>query len=175
MAAGDAQIRRCGGADVELIARLGAGTFRETYAADTDPDEMNRHVASAFARDTVAAEVANPESTFYVAEVEGEPAGFVKVNRGGAQTEQPNEGGLEIESLYVTKAFQGRGLGRLLVDRVLDDAVAGGAEYVWLGVWERNQAAYSFWERIGFVEYGSHPFTFGRTRHTDLLMRCELG
>ncbi|HSI80284.1 MAG TPA: N-acetyltransferase [Solirubrobacterales bacterium] len=167
-------IRRCGPEDVELIAGLGASTFRQTYAADVDAEELGRHLADAFAAEAVKGELSNSESTLYVAEVDGEPAGFVKLNVGAAQTEQPNEGGLEIESLYVARAFQGLGIGRLLLDRALADAAAAGAEYVWLGVWERNRKAHAFWSHVGFVEYGSHPFTFGRIEHTDLLMRREL-
>jgi ribosomal protein S18 acetylase RimI-like enzyme len=62
-------------------------------------------------------------------------------------------------------------VGQALLDRALEEARRAGAEYVWLGVWERNERGRRFWERQGFVEFGSHPFEFAGTSHTDLMMR----
>lgn len=168
------KLRDCGVEDAELISDLGARTFAEAYSEETTSEDMSRHLGSVFAVDAVAEELAEPESSFFAAEIDGEPAGFVKVNRGDAQTELPNEGGLEIESLYVLERFQGAGVGRLLLDRALAAAEEAGARYVWLGVWERNQSGIRFWKRMGFVEYGSHGFEFAGRKHTDLLMRLSL-
>jgi ribosomal protein S18 acetylase RimI-like enzyme len=170
----EARVEACGPEDAALIAEVGERTFRETYSADTRADELERHVASAYDPATIERELSDPGSTFYLARVEGEVAGYLKINRGEAQTELREDAGLEIESLYVLREFQGRRIGQLLFDRALDEARAAGAEYVWLGVWERNERARRFWEKQGFSEFDSHPFQFGAVEHTDVMMRRPL-
>jgi len=166
-----ATVEPCRLRDAELIAEIGERTFRETYAADTPAGELERHVAEAYDPARIAAELLDPESTFFLAWLAGVTAGYMKLNRGAAQTELREQPGVEIENLYVLRAHQGRGLGQLLMEHALDEARRAGAEYVWLGVWERNLSATRFWEKQGFVEFGSHPFRFGEIEHTDLLLR----
>jgi ribosomal protein S18 acetylase RimI-like enzyme len=171
----EARVEACGPEDASLIADVGERTFRETYSADTPADELERHVASAYAVATIERELGDPDSSFFLARVDGDVAGYLKINRGAAQTELREDAGLEIESLYVLREFQGRRIGQLLFDRALDEARTAGAEYVWLGVWERNEMARRFWAKQGFVEFDSHPFRFGEVEHNDLMMRRPLG
>ena len=174
MPIGPPRIERCGAADAPVIAEVGRTTFAETYADQTDPAEMKGHLDETFDPAAIGAELSEPDSAFFVARCADAVAGFVKVNRGAAQTELGDPAGVEIESLYVLRAFQGQGIGRLLLNRALEEARDAGAEYVWLGVWERNSRARQFWKSMGFVEFGSHPFRFGTVMHTDLMMRREL-
>ena len=170
-----ATIRRCGPADAAMLADLGRRTFREAYEEQTDPAELEKHLLTAFSEEQLRAEVSTPGSSFHVATISGSPAGFIKLNVGAAQTEQPNENGLEIESLYVLREHQGTGAGGALLDRALELAAQGAASYVWLGVWELNERGRAFWTRMGFDEYGSHPFAFAGGTHTDVLMRRAVG
>jgi ribosomal protein S18 acetylase RimI-like enzyme len=52
---------------------------------------------------------------------------------------------------------QGQGLGRALIDWLLDRLSALGAHGVHLGVDPRNTAAIAFYERLGFTRWGSDP------------------
>jgi ribosomal protein S18 acetylase RimI-like enzyme len=168
------QVEACVPTDADLIADLGWRTFEETYAADTSKENMERHLAEAYAPDQVRRELTTPGSRFFVARVGDVPAGYLKVNTGDAQTELKEAAGLEIEALYVSGEFQGRGIGGLLLEKALGEAEAVDADYVWLGVWERNVKGRRFWERMGFVEFGAHPFRFGGIEHTDVMMKREL-
>lgn len=49
------------------------------------------------------------------------------------------------------------------------------AEWIWLGVWERNPEATAFYERCGFIRFGEHVFQLGGDAQTDVLMRKDLG
>jgi len=171
MALGEVRILRCGRHDAPLIAEIARATFVETYAEQTPSEDMQEHLAHAYSAEQIDAELADPESTFFVARVGDAAAGYLKINRGKAQTELREPTGVEIESLYVSKRFQGYGVGRLLLDKAFDEARRAGADYVWLGVWERNAPARRFWNRMGFVEFASHGFRFGNAEHTDLMMR----
>jgi GNAT superfamily N-acetyltransferase len=171
---GDVTIERGARRDAPVLAELGRTTFAETYSDQTSPTDMREHLADAYSLDQMDAELADPDSTFFVARVGDAVAGYLKLNRGQAQTELREATGLEIERLYVLKAYQGQGIGKLLLDKALDEARTASVDYLWLGVWERNARARRFWTQMGFVESGSHAFRFGGVEHRDLMMRRQL-
>jgi ribosomal protein S18 acetylase RimI-like enzyme len=58
---------------------------------------------------------------------------------------------------------------------LLDTAVAGGADVAWLGVWEKNPRAISFYEKSGFAVVGDHVFVLGSDAQRDLVLAKRLG
>ncbi len=59
--------------DHALLAELGARTFRDTFAANNAPEDMAMYLAHAFTPEKQAAELADPSSSFLIAEVGGVP------------------------------------------------------------------------------------------------------
>jgi len=78
---------------------------------------------------------------------------------------------IEIERLYAAKEFIGRNVGSKLMECCLQQAFDEGFQLVWLGVWEHNLRAISFYEKWGFEKFGSHPFMLGKDLQTDLLFK----
>ena len=161
-------------ADAERLAMLKADTFSESFAADNDPAELAAHIERTFSVEAVAGQLADPDCETYWILDGTEPVGYLKLNRGRAQTEPGLEGGLEIEQLYVMKAHHGRGLGGQLLDLAVETARRDGFGFVWLGVWERNENAISLYRHRGYQVFDEHVFMFGAGAQTDLLMRLEL-
>jgi len=56
----------------------------------------------------------------------------------------------------------------------LDAARRAGQRTLWLGVWERNARAMSFYEQWEFAKVGAHEFTLGSDVQTDLIMARAL-
>ena len=97
---------------------------------------------------------AAPTGRLWLAHEEGNAAGCVAL--------RPLEAGVgEMKRLYVRPGFRGRGLGRALTKRVLDDARAIGYEYVRLDTIEPVMGpAVALYRDLGFREiapYGDHP------------------
>lgn len=82
-----------------------------------------------------------------LAELDGEPAGMV-----GASW--PEEGVVELLSMWVAPTARGRGVGDALIRAVLDWARQCGAEQVALAVRERNDHAIGLYRRNGFRDAG---------------------
>ncbi len=59
-----------------------------------------------------------------------------------------------ILNVAVAPACRGTGVGRLLVQRVLDDCCASGGAFVSLEVRVSNVAAISLYQQLGFIEVG---------------------
>lgn len=156
--------------DVAVIRNLSVETFTQTFAALNTQEDMDKYIADSLSPDEIRREIADPDSAFFVATVDGVPAGYMKVNVGDAQTEKMPDDAMEVQRLYILKAFKRHGLGTGLMRAAFDMARAQGKTRIWLGVWEHNDPAIAFYKRFGFTQIGSHDFVLGEDRQTDLLM-----
>ncbi|HUC87193.1 MAG TPA: GNAT family N-acetyltransferase [Candidatus Saccharimonadales bacterium] len=77
----------------------------------------------------------------YVGKIDNDVRGFVVASRN-------DEGRRLVNSIYVEPGFQGKGLGRKLMDKALD--WLGGEEDIYFEVASYNDAAIRFYERFGF-------------------------
>jgi GNAT superfamily N-acetyltransferase len=121
-----------------------------------------------------SAELADPTNVFLVAECDGVAVGFAKLHRGTAPSCVEGASPVQIERLYVTREQLGRGVGEALMGRCIEEARSAGHRTMWLGVWERNARAQSFYRRWGFRVVGEHVFVLGSDPQNDLLMAREL-
>lgn len=161
-------------AGVERLQQIGRQTFVETFAASNTEENMRAYLAEGFAVEKLTAELQEPHSAFYFAGLAGQVIGYLKVNTGPAQTEQQAAQAFEIERIYVLRQFHGQKVGQLLYEQALQLATQAQATYVWLGVWEENPRAISFYKKNGFVEFDKHIFKLGDDEQTDILMKLPL-
>ena len=168
-----AAIRQATPSDATHLADLGALTFRETFAADNTPDDLAVHLASSFAPDVQARELADPAIRYGLAEVDGIPAGYAQLVFGNTSYGVTGARPVEIRRLYARRACHGQGVGAALMTWCLEEARMAGADTVWLGVWERNARAIAFYERWGFRVVGEHVFLLGTDRQRDLVMKHD--
>ena len=105
------------------LAGLKAATFIETFAAENDPEHVQAHVAREFTAEAVRRTLEDERcSTWWLLDDDA-PIGFLKVNRGGAQTEPHLGDGLEIEQIYVLASHHGQRLGGRLLEHAIATAV----------------------------------------------------
>lgn len=164
-------INKASAEDIDIVQKLGIQTFSETFAEDNSEEAMKKYLEESFNTEKVKAELNNPDSLFYIAWEEDNPVGYLKVNSGMAQTELQDETSLEIERIYVKKSHHGKKVGQLLYNQALETAKKLHKVYVWLGVWEQNERALSFYRKNGFVEFDQHIFVLGDDKQTDIMMK----
>ena len=160
--------------DIVHLQQIGRQTFIETFAASNTEQNLNDYLETGFSFAKLTAELQDPYSTFYLAELNNTVIGYLKVNTGPSQTEPQNESALEIERIYVLAAYHGNKVGQLLYEKALQLARLAGAAYVWLGVWEKNPRAIQFYRKNGFVEFEQHVFSLGDDKQIDLMMKRPL-
>jgi GNAT superfamily N-acetyltransferase len=168
------KIRRANVTDAALLADLGWRTFDETFAEFNKAEDMAAYRAEAFGMEEQAAELADERARFFIAEVEGEAAGYAKLFFGDAPSCVKGERPCELARLYVEKKFLGCGVGAALMRRAIDEAKGAGCETMWLGVWEHNERAKAFYRKWNFREVGSHIFMLGSDAQIDLLLERDL-
>jgi ribosomal protein S18 acetylase RimI-like enzyme len=156
------------------LQQISIQTFHESFSALNSEENMNDYLTTSFSSEKLSAELGNQSSQFYFALVEAEVIGYLKLNLGEAQTEIKDNHALEIERIYVLQAFHGKKVGQCLYDKAIQIAEKINASYVWLGVWENNHRALSFYKKNGFVEFDKHIFRLGTDEQTDLMMKKNL-
>ena len=164
-------IRRASVDDAALLASLAATAFRDTFAADNTPEDMAQYMAGAFGEDIQRAELADARNVVFIAERDGEPAGYVMLRDGAAPACVASANASEIARLYSSKRFIGAGVGAALMQASIEHAAEAGKDTLWLGVWERNARAIAFYERWGFRDVGTQAFQLGSDLQTDRVMR----
>lgn len=167
-------IRRAISDDAALLAELGARTFQQTFAADNTSDDMASYLALHFSVAQQTAELTHPASTFLIAEVDGQTAGYAKLHAGDPPKDIEGAMPIELVRLYVSQEWLGRGVGEVLMRACLDEASSAGHETLWLGVWERNARAQAFYRKWDFRAVGEHIFQLGADMQRDILMERAL-
>lgn len=160
--------------DLSKLKYLSRRTFYATFAGVNTQENMQLYDDQHFSDEQLRSEIENPDSRFFFAMFGAEAQGYIKINKGIAQTVLPNDGGMEIERIYVDQSLKGKGIGKLLLEKTILIAKVSGTEYIWLGVWEHNESAIRFYEKNGFREYGQHIFQLGNDNQTDILMKLPI-
>jgi L-amino acid N-acyltransferase YncA len=92
-----------------------------------------------------------PEHTLWVADLQGQPVGWAALSdhkpRGGYRHTVEN-------SIYLHPAHVGRGLGRRLLNRVLEDARNAGFHLIVAGACSESQASIALHEGAGYERVG---------------------
>lgn len=161
---------RCTIEHVSELQEISYETFNETFKAQNSPENMKAYLEKAFNREQLETELSMADSQFLFIYVNHELAGYMKVNINDAQSEKMGVESLEIERVYIRKEFQKHGLGKVLLHKAIELATEHHKTNIWLGVWEKNENAIAFYEKMGFVQTGSHAFYMGDEEQIDFIM-----
>ena len=168
------EIRKVTLNDIDQLQQIGRQTFSETFSSSNTEENMTTYLEEGFSNEKLIEELNNESSEFYFALSENELVGYLKINFGQSQTELQDDTALEIERIYVLKEFHGKKVGQVLYEKAIEIAKQKNAHYVWLGVWEENPRAISFYKKNGFVEFDKHIFKLGDDEQTDIMMKLKL-
>ena len=167
------KMKRLALADMPALKEIGQKTFIDAFAPLNSEENMRLYLEEAYSDEKLSAELSDPNSEFYFLLKDDQPIAYLKLNANGAQTESHVQNSLEVERIYVLKAFQGQQIGQYLLDFSIEEARRRKMNTLWLGVWEHNYGAVRFYERNGFERFGSHVFQLGNDPQTDILMRMN--
>jgi diamine N-acetyltransferase len=170
----DLQIVEVSLEDLQPLKQISRRTFYASFGELNSPENMQLYDVQHFSDEQLGSELQNPLSRFYFAKLGEEILGYIKLNQANAQTVLPNDGGMEIERIYVDQPQKSRGIGKAFLEMTLMLARNSGAAYIWLGVWEHNTRAIRFYEKNGFRTYSRHIFKLGNDEQMDLLMKQML-
>ncbi len=160
--------------DAKELQEISRTCFYDTFARANTPENIKTYLDKAFSEQQLLSEIYDPNSKFYFAKYNDVTAGYLKVNFGIAQTELKHPNGMELERIYVLKEYQGKKIGQALMGKAIEIALENKMDYVWLGVWTKNEKAILFYQRHHFISIGTHSFMMGKEEQEDLIMKLNL-
>jgi ribosomal protein S18 acetylase RimI-like enzyme len=161
--------------DATMLSELGAKTFYDAFARDNTPENIRLYIRRSFSKEIQLNELSRPEIVFLIAELEDRPVGYAKLNLNSKDESARGTKVMEIERIYASQEFIGRGVGKELMKACINEARQRGCDSIWLGVWEMNQRAIDFYAKWGFKEVGTHIFMLGNDPQKDFVMELKLG
>lgn len=160
--------------DLKNLQEISRETFKKTFDPFTKPDDMAEFLKDSYADEKLTGELENLDSRFFFLMVDGEVAGYLKVNVGDAQTERLRPNALEIERIYLREQFQHKGLGSVLFNYAEKLAYDEKKDYLWLGVYEKNINAQKFYAKKGLKRVSQHVYPVGDDPQVDYLLVKKL-
>ena len=170
------EIRQTASEDAKLLTDLSYETFWDAFShhPKNAPDDLAHYMRQAFNVEQITAELADLKSIFLIAEIDGEPAGYAKLNLDNIEDGITAARPIELARLYSHQEYLGRGVGQNLMDACFELARSKNHDVMWLGVWEFNPRAQRFYEKNGFRIVGRQTFQLGSDPQTDLLMQRDI-
>ena len=156
--------------DALVLSKVAARLFHQTYEGEMPSKNLESYVAEDFCFDQQLAELQNLNVTTLLVENAGELVGYAQVRRKAIPVETDSNVTIELWRIYLDKFSQNLGIGKALLSKVGEVARSMPGDQIWLGVWEQNLKAISFYEKHGFCVVGSQKFNIGSEIHNDLVM-----
>lgn len=163
------KIKTCSLDDLDELQETAKETFYETYAAQMPSELIHIYMVEKFHFHQLKKEIMNPSSTILLAYLNDQSAEY-KNECWQCPNRKMGEDFLEVERIYIKKIYQKNGLGKYLLNKAVQIAKEKQKQKIWLGVWEKNAHAITFYEKMGFKKVGIHSFTMGEEVLTDFTM-----
>lgn len=168
------KLKKCTLKDLELLQHISIELFTDTFKDQNTEEDLKNYLEKAYSRTQLKQELTNSNSTFFFLLDNEEIVGYLKLNINDAQTENIAENAVEIERVYIRSNRKRKGYGTALIEKAEQYAHEKNKKTIWLGVWEENLSALSFYKKKGFNHISSHSFFMGDDEQTDLIMTKEI-
>lgn len=134
------QIKEATLTDIPVIQSLAEKTWRPTYSSILTEDQTLYMLQWMYSDESLYKQFMT--NTFLLLEAEGIPVGFVAFER-------KDDAILKIHKIYLLPEMQGKGLGKVLLNEVVQRATKWHYEWLELNV-NRTNTAVEFYQNYGF-------------------------
>lgn len=149
-------------ADGLAISRLATESFVAKFGPLYSAENLANHLAEHLSEAAVAAELANPDRLYRLAERDGALVGYCKLGLScGFPEHARGQNVLELKQLYTDPNATGLGIGGALMDWAMAEFAARGADEVQISVYSENEGAHRFYQRYGFEKVADITFVVG--------------
>jgi GNAT superfamily N-acetyltransferase len=161
-------IRKATIADVETIRWLAEETWWPTYSPILSSEQLNYMLAEIYSAEKITSQIVNAEQTYLLLIEDDKPIGFAAYS---PREENPDI--YKLHKLYCLPQTQGKGYGKILMNKVCVDVLAAGKNLLELNVNRHNKAKY-FYEKLGFAIAYEEDLSIGPYWMNDYVMRKQL-
>lgn len=150
----DTSIRFAEVDDINTIGFLAQQIWPDAYKDILSDGQLGYMLDIFYSPASLKNQMVDQEHTFLLIEDEGNPVGFASYS----VTKKP--GIYKLHKIYVLNNQQGKGLGKTIIDFIVNDIVPKQATALRLNV-NRNNKARFFYERLGFTVISEEDIDIG--------------
>jgi len=154
--------------DVEAIREIAETTWRQVYAPILAKEQLDFMLAEIYSVEKLTNQISNNIQTFLMLVEGDEPVAFAAYS---PRDEDPAI--YKLHKLYCLPQTQGKGYGKILINRVIDNTMAAGIHTLDLNV-NRHNNVKTFYEKMGFEVAYEEDVPIGKYWMNDFVMRKEL-
>ena len=144
------ELRKCNIEDIPALRQVALQSYQEHYMYLWLNDEYAWwYMNLSFSEESLKKQINEPDSTCYFIINNSEIVGFLKMNVNKPFDNTPPNKSIELERLYLLKKATNKGIGRKVVQIIIDEAKKNKLKAVWLKSMESSKAVH-FYESIGF-------------------------
>lgn len=157
-----AMLRAASEADIPAISRLATEAFVAKFAHLYRPEDLAAFLEESLSEPAIAAELANPERVYQLAEGADGLLGYCKIGLTcGFPDHARGQRVMELKQLYTAPYATGQGIGAALMDWAMGQFAVRGADEVQISVYAENHGAHRFYARYGFEKVADITFRVG--------------
>lgn len=163
--------------DAPALAALARDAFIAAFGPLYKPEDLTAFLSGYRSEDAYRAKLTDPNVRVQLALIDGAPGAYALIVLGEAIDGRPDPQPARpvfLSQLYCAGHATGRGLGAKLMEWVLAEAGAWGADAVQLSVFSENFGAQRFYQRYGFEYVADIDFWVGNKRDEEFLYELAL-
>jgi ribosomal protein S18 acetylase RimI-like enzyme len=143
--------------DAPLLGKIALQAYKDHYT-HLWYDKGAWYMQKCFSIQQLEEELADRNALFFIVLVNGNAAGFIKLNIDAPVDNELRA--LELERIYFMQQYSGRGIGTAAVNHVFAMAHSLNKKIVWLKVMDSSTNAIAFYKKLGFEICGTYRLNF---------------
>ncbi|HOJ79529.1 MAG TPA: GNAT family N-acetyltransferase [Clostridiales bacterium] len=126
------------------LAELAREIWTEHYTPLIGPGQVSYMLSKFQSAGSILNDIAANGYRYFIVYDGSKPAGYFAVKP------EPDKKALFLSKFYLEKSCRGRGISRIMLDRIMRIARESGLGYIWLTVNKYNETSIKIYQRLGF-------------------------
>jgi GNAT superfamily N-acetyltransferase len=145
------EIKKIDSSSAETLSNLAKSIYVHHYAHLWLAGGMDWYINEfAYPVLKIKSELENEKCLHYIAYINNEPVGYLKINIDAAIEGGNKKEGIELERIYIDTTAVNKGLGTYLMNFIFDIAKSNQKKYIFLKALDTAQLAMQFYAKMGF-------------------------
>ena len=150
------EIKKIDSTSAKVLSSLAKTIYVNHYAHLWNPGGMDWYMNEfAYPVSKITNEIENKNCLHYIAFINNEPVGYLKINIDAAIEGGDIKEGIELERIYIDTTAVNKGVGTYLMNFVFDIAKSYQKKYIFLKAMDTADQAMKFYNKMGYALVGS--------------------
>lgn len=157
----------------DALSALGRSTFIRTFGHLYKSDDLNAFLDENHSCEVYRRVLNDPDYgvwTAHAGDQVGEAFGYLVAGPCNLPIEPMPEGAGELMRFYLQPEWQGRGVGKIMIERALA-WMEERFDHLYLSVYAENVGAQRLYQRYGFAKAGDYHFMVGSHRDPEFIFK----